>query len=122
MKLKGIVRGQTYAQPSSKVLWKRIAMVVEEKRVVAERWHRDADLRQVVQILEHRDFSQQQAVRNILRHHVTAHEMLNGTGFAAVRPQDERIQALLTASSISRSKYRAVIHQNGKNYISSEFD
>lgn len=69
-------------------------MIVQEKRIVTERWHRDADLRQVVQVLQYGNFPEQQTVRDILCHHVSAYEMLNGSGLAAMRSQDECIQAL----------------------------
>lgn len=82
-------------------------MVVEEKRVITERRHRDADLRQVIQVLQHGNFSEQQTVRDIFCHHVAAYEMLNRSGFAAVRSQDERIQTLFSVDEfyITRERY-----------------
>lgn len=112
MELKRVIGRQAYTQSSGEILRKRIAMIVQEKRIVTERRHRDADLRQVVQILKYGDLPEQQTVRNILRHHVSAHEMLNRSGFAAVRSQNERVQALLSVKKSLFTRQKCVMRDN----------
>jgi len=52
--LERVVGGQRDEQAACEELGQRVAVVVEEQRVVAERGHRDAHLGQVVQVLQHR--------------------------------------------------------------------
>jgi len=54
VELERIVGGQRDEQTSSEELGQRIAVIVEKQRVVAQRRHGDADLRQVIQVLQHR--------------------------------------------------------------------
>jgi len=53
VKLQRIVSGQRHEQTASEELRERVAMIVEEERIVAQRRHGDADLRQVVEVLQH---------------------------------------------------------------------
>ena len=64
MKLQGIVGGQGNVEASGQVVRKRITGVGEEERIVAQGTHGDADLREVVQILQHRRLSNTSAVQH----------------------------------------------------------
>lgn len=54
VELEGIVSGQRHHEASGQVLWQWVAMVTEEQAVVTQRGHGDANLSQVVEILQHR--------------------------------------------------------------------
>jgi len=61
VELQWIVGGQRDKQASRQVLGQRVTMIVEEQRVVAERRHGDADLCQVVEVLQHRRLTHTQS-------------------------------------------------------------
>lgn len=52
VELQGIISGKRDKQPSREVVWERIAVVVQEQVVVAERRHGDPHLCQVVEVLQ----------------------------------------------------------------------
>jgi len=52
MKLKWIVCGEGDKKTTSEELTQRIAMITQKQRIVAERRHGDADLCNVIQILQ----------------------------------------------------------------------
>ncbi len=54
MELQRVIGGQRHHEAPGQVLGQRISMVTEEKAVVAEWGHGDADLSQVIQILQYR--------------------------------------------------------------------
>ena len=54
VELERVVGGEADVEAARKVLGQRVTVVVEEQRVVAERRHGQADLGQVVQVLQHR--------------------------------------------------------------------
>lgn len=54
VELQRIICRQRDYQPPGQVLWEGIAMVAEKQAVIAERRHGDANLSQVIQILQHR--------------------------------------------------------------------
>lgn len=54
VELQRVISGQRHHEASGQVLRQWISMVTEEETVVAERWHGDADLSQVIQILQYR--------------------------------------------------------------------
>lgn len=54
MELQWVISGQRHHEASRQVLRQRIPMVTEEKAVVAEGGHGDANLSQVIQILQYR--------------------------------------------------------------------
>lgn len=54
MELQGIVRGQRDHEAAGQVLGERVPVVAEEEAVVAERGHGDANLGQVIQVLQDR--------------------------------------------------------------------
>lgn len=54
VKLQGVVGGQGDHEASGQILWQRVPVVAEEQAVIAERRHGNADLCQVVEILQHR--------------------------------------------------------------------
>ena len=58
MKLKWIIGGERNDQTAGEKFRQRIPVVIEEERVVAERWHGDSDLAQIVKILQHWHLSQ----------------------------------------------------------------
>lgn len=53
VELQGVVCGQRDHEASGQVLRQRVPMVAEKQAVIAEGRHGDADLRQVVQVLQH---------------------------------------------------------------------
>jgi len=61
VELQWIVSRQRDKQASRQVLGQRVTMIVEEQRVVAERRHGDADLCQVVEVLQHRRLTHTQS-------------------------------------------------------------
>jgi len=54
MKLEWIISTQTNTETTSQVLGQWIPIIVQKQRIVAQWWHRDSNLTQVVQILEYR--------------------------------------------------------------------
>lgn len=54
VELERIVSGQRDHETPGQVLWQRVSMVAQEQTVVAQRRHGDADLGQVVEILQDR--------------------------------------------------------------------
>lgn len=52
MELQGVVSGQRDHESSGQVLGQRVSMVAQEQAVVAQRRHGDANLGQVVKILQ----------------------------------------------------------------------
>lgn len=54
VKLQGVISGQGDHEAPGQVLRQRVAVVAEEEAVVAERGHGNADLGQVVQVLQNR--------------------------------------------------------------------
>lgn len=54
MELQWVISGQRHHEAPGQVLGQRISMVTEEKAVVAEWGHGNADLSQVIQILQYR--------------------------------------------------------------------
>lgn len=67
-------------------------MIVKEQRIIRQRRHGNANLRQIVQVLENGYLAQQQTVRYVLGHQEAADEMLDWAGFAAMRTQHECIE------------------------------
>lgn len=53
VELEGVIGGEGDHEPPREVLGQGVAVVAEEEAVVAQRGHGDADLRQVVQVLQH---------------------------------------------------------------------
>lgn len=64
MHLERIIRAQTNIQPHFEELLDRISLVCEEERVIAQGAHRHPDLLQVEEVLERRDFAEQDPVRD----------------------------------------------------------
>lgn len=52
VELQRVISTQRDAEPARQELRQRVAVVVQEQRVVAQRGHGDGDLSQVVQVLE----------------------------------------------------------------------
>lgn len=52
VELQRVIGTQCDAESSGQELWQRVAVVVEEQRIVRQRGHGDVDLCQVVQVLE----------------------------------------------------------------------
>ena len=88
-----VVRGQRHGQPARKVRRERIAMVVQEQRVVAQRAHAEADLREVVQVLQEGALAELDAMRDVLGAHEARGEVVDLAGLAAVRPQRKGVEA-----------------------------
>lgn len=63
VKLQRVICGQRDHEASGQVLGQRVTMVAEEQAVIAERRHCNADLGQVVQILQHRSLQAHEDVR-----------------------------------------------------------
>ena len=91
----------------------RLPGVLQEEGVVGERRHGDAHLTQVVEvltavtacmtayltqvveILDDRGLPQEEAVGDGLTHHEGGHQVLHGSGLAAVRTEVESVEAAL---------------------------
>lgn len=54
MELQRVVSTERDPQAAREEVRQRVAVVAQEQRVVAERGHRDVDLRQVIHVLQHR--------------------------------------------------------------------
>ena len=59
VELQGVICRQADTQSPRQVLGQRVAVVVEEEGVVAEGRHGDSNLRQIVQVLQHRNLQAQ---------------------------------------------------------------
>lgn len=57
MELKRVVRAQANVEPSLEEIGKRIPLIREEQRIVAQRAHGDANLFEVKQILQRGNFT-----------------------------------------------------------------
>lgn len=64
VKLQRIVCGERDHESSRQVLWQRVAVVAEEQAIIAKRRHGDANLSQIIQVLQHRSLEEKQG------HHV----------------------------------------------------
>ena len=62
MELQRVVRTQTHIQPYLEKVRKRVPLVRQEQRVVAQRAHGQPDLFQVEKVLQGGDFTQEDAV------------------------------------------------------------
>ena len=69
-------------------------MVVEEERVVRQRRHVQADLLQVVEVLQDRRFSQVDAVRDVLGEQKRRGEVVDVASLPRVRPERYGVQPL----------------------------
>lgn len=67
MELKWIISAQTDVQPYLEELRQRIPLVREEQRVITQRTHSESDLLEIEQILQRRDLSQRDSVRDGVR-------------------------------------------------------
>lgn len=63
VKLEGIVGGQRDYQTSGEILHQRVAVVTKEQAVVAQWRHGNANLSQVVKILQHRGLEKEGRIR-----------------------------------------------------------
>lgn len=54
VELERIVGGQRYHESSGQILWQRVAVVAQEQAVVAQWRHGNADLGQVIKVLQDR--------------------------------------------------------------------
>lgn len=63
MELQGVVGGQRHHEASGQVLWQRVSVVAQEQAVIAEWGHGDADLSQVVQVLQYGSLEEHRAGR-----------------------------------------------------------
>lgn len=93
VELQGVIRGKGNDESPGQVLRQGIAVIVEEQGVVGERGHGDADLGEIVEILEHGHLAQQETVGDVLGHEVAADQMLYGSGLAAMGAQDKGVHA-----------------------------
>lgn len=75
-------------------------MIVEEQGVVRQRRHGDANLGQIIQILQHGHFAQQEAVGDVLGHEEAANQMLHGSSLAAMGPQHKGVH--IARSDVSK--------------------
>lgn len=76
VELERVVGGQGDHEAPGQILWQWVAVVAEEQTVVAQRRHGDANLGQVVQILEYRSLNASQRRKNTRPQLITA--ALNG--------------------------------------------
>lgn len=106
MELQWVVGGQRYDQTSAVEFRQRIAVIVQEERVVRQRRHGDTDLRQIVEVLQHRRLTQQQAVSDVLAQQVATDQVIDWAGFTTMRPQHERVQTALSAQVVQHNHVR----------------
>ena len=84
-----VVGTERYIHALTEELGEGVLVVVEEKLVVAQGGHGDADLREVVQVLQAGILSKQDAVVDLMRTQVGGHEVDNVAGLSAVRAELE---------------------------------
>ena len=82
------------------VLVERILDVVQEHGVVAQRRHGDADLTQIEQVLQDGHFSEYQTVRDVLGQHEGHDQVIDGTSFATMRSEVERVHLTVTSEVV----------------------
>ena len=70
MELEGIICGEGYEEAPGKVVWERIAVVVQKQGVVAQWRHGNAHLGEVVEVLHcgHLDMTEQSDMDSNYRH------------------------------------------------------
>lgn len=68
-------------------------MIIQEQWIVRQWWHCNANLSQIIKILENRHFTQQQTVWYVFRHQKSAHQMLHRSSFTTMRSKYKCIHA-----------------------------
>ena len=81
-------------------------LVFEEERVVRERTHRDADLRQVEEVLQERRLPEQQSVRDVLCEQEAGDQVLSAAGLPAVRTQREGAHPPQSTEAVQHDQVR----------------
>lgn len=91
-KLQRIIGGQGHVEPTLEEAGARVLVVRQEQRVVTEGRHGDADLVQVVEILQQRHLAQQDTVADAMAAQEADSQMIGVTSLTAVRPKDESVE------------------------------
>jgi len=108
MELQRIVGRESDVQTSTKEERERIALVVEEQAVVAQGRDREADLREVVQILERRREAEVDAVIDAVRDEERRGEMV---GRAALTTMWTKVEGVWTHARTTRINNRPRAHE-----------
>lgn len=92
-KLQRIIGGQGHVEPTLEEAGARVLVVRQEQRVVTERRHCDADLVQVVEVLQQRHLAQQDTVADAVAAQEADGQMIGVTSLTAVRTKDESVES-----------------------------
>ena len=93
MELQWVVCTQTDIKPDFEEIGEWIPLIRQEKRVVAERTHGKTDLLQIEEILQRRNFPQQNPMRDGMGRQKTGRKMIRVSSFSAMRAEHESICA-----------------------------
>ena len=104
VELKRVVRREGHAQPSLEKVGKRVARIRHEEACIRDRRDRAADLRDVVEILEHRTLLQVDTVRDARGEEERGREVVDWTRLARMRPQLKAVEASRLAQPIQRTQ------------------
>ncbi len=106
VELKRIVCRERNVQAGAVKVEKRIFAEIQKQRVVAERAHRNSDLREVEEILHHGRRFQRDAVIDRRRQQEPCHQMRNVSCLAAMRTKRERIFDRVNSRNRAKSLLR----------------
>ena len=91
MELQRIVSTQTNVEASLEEIRKRIPLVSQEQRVVAQRTHRNTDLLEIKQILQRRDLTKQDSMGYGMGCQECRRKVVCVPSFSTVGPENEGI-------------------------------
>lgn len=92
-KLQRIIGGQGHVEPSLEEAGTGVFVIGQEQCVVTERRHCNADLVQVVQILQQRHLSQQDTMADAVAAQEANSQMVRVAGLTAMRSKDEGVES-----------------------------
>lgn len=101
-KLQRVIGGQGHVKPTLEEAGARVLVVRQEQGVVTEGRHRDADLVQVVEILQQRHLAQQDTMADAVAAQEADGQVIGVTGLTAVRPKDESVESSALAPIVER--------------------
>ncbi len=93
------------------ILCERVLDIVQEHGVVAQRGHGNAHLTQVEEVHEDGHLAEHETVRDVIREHERAHQVIHGAGLARVRSEVENVHVALATQVVQREQVRVRVVQ-----------
>lgn len=105
-KLQWVIGGQGHVEPTLEKAGTWVLVIGQEQRVVTKRRHCDANLVQVVEVLQQRHFAQQNAVTDAVAAQEADSQMIGVAGLTTVWPKNEGIESTALPPVIERGNIR----------------